>query len=89
MTLYVTSNLMNVVPSSQEHRTEMDARAGTFQAFELLGQQLLQNQHYASEDVQVKLEELAKSREELEQWVAIIIHYFFIFDVDGLALLSF
>lgn len=45
----------------------MDARAGTFQAFELLGQQLLQNQHFASEDVQLKLEELAKSREELEQ----------------------
>lgn len=55
----------------QEHRTEMDARAGTFQAFELLGQQLLQNQHFASDDVQQKLEELAKSREELEQaWIA-------------------
>ncbi|BFZ06026.1 hypothetical protein BsWGS_09066 [Bradybaena similaris] len=55
----------------EEHRTEMDARAGTFQAFELLGQQLLQNQHFASEDVQQKLEELAKSREELEQaWIA-------------------
>ncbi|GFO16769.1 spectrin alpha chain [Plakobranchus ocellatus] len=55
----------------EEHRTEMDARAGTFQAFELLGQQLLQNQHFASDDVQQKLEELAKSREELEQaWIA-------------------
>jgi len=55
----------------QEHRTEMDARAGTFQAFELLGQQLLQHQHYASEDVQHKLEELARSREDLEQaWIA-------------------
>ncbi|XP_059141379.1 spectrin alpha chain-like isoform X3 [Physella acuta] len=55
----------------EEHRTEMDARAGTFQAFELLGQQLLQNQHYASDDVQQKLEELARSREELEQaWIA-------------------
>ena len=52
---------------TQEHRTEIDARAGTFQAFELLGQQLLQNQHYASDDVQEKLEELAKAREELEQ----------------------
>ncbi|KAL8606296.1 hypothetical protein ACOMHN_024191 [Nucella lapillus] len=51
----------------QEHRTEIDARAGTFQAFESLGQQLLQNQHYASDDVQDKLEQLAKSREELEQ----------------------
>ncbi|KAK6196167.1 hypothetical protein SNE40_001445 [Patella caerulea] len=55
----------------QEHRTEIDARAGTFQAFELLGQQLLQNQHYASDDVQTKLEELAKAREELEQaWIS-------------------
>ncbi|KAK7095430.1 spectrin alpha chain-like isoform X3 [Littorina saxatilis] len=54
----------------EEHRTEIDARAGTFQAFELLGQQLLQNQHYASDDVQEKLEELAKAREELEQaWI--------------------
>ena len=26
----------------QEHRNEIDARAGTFQAFELFGQQLLQ-----------------------------------------------
>ncbi|XP_041369234.1 spectrin alpha chain-like isoform X2 [Gigantopelta aegis] len=55
----------------QEHRTEIDARAGTFQAFELLGQQLLQNSHYASDDVQQKLEELAKAREELEQaWIS-------------------
>lgn len=54
----------------QEHRTEIDARAGTFQAFEMLGQQLLQNQHYASGEVQQKLEDLAKSRQELEQaWI--------------------
>ncbi|XP_076454932.1 LOW QUALITY PROTEIN: spectrin alpha chain-like [Babylonia areolata] len=54
----------------EEHRTEMDARAGTFQAFESLGQQLLQNQHYASDDVQDKLEQLARAREELEQaWI--------------------
>lgn len=54
----------------QEHRTEIDARAGTFQAFEMLGQQLLQNQHYASTEVQQKLEDLAKSRQELEQaWI--------------------
>ncbi len=30
----------------QEHRTEIDARAGTFQAFELFGQQLLQVSNY-------------------------------------------
>ncbi|XP_052790869.1 spectrin alpha chain-like isoform X11 [Mya arenaria] len=54
----------------QEHRTEIDARSGTFQAFETFGQQLLHNQHYASEDVRVRLEELAEAREDLEQaWI--------------------
>lgn len=51
----------------KEHRTEIDARSGTFQAFEVFGQNLLQNEHYASPDVRNKLEELAKAREELEQ----------------------
>jgi spectrin alpha len=55
----------------QEHRTEIDARAGTFQAFEMFGHQLLQNNHYASDDVRDKLKELADSRELLEQaWLA-------------------
>ncbi|XP_052790863.1 spectrin alpha chain-like isoform X6 [Mya arenaria] len=54
----------------EEHRTEIDARSGTFQAFETFGQQLLHNQHYASEDVRVRLEELAEAREDLEQaWI--------------------
>ena len=51
----------------KEHRTEIDARSGTFQAFETFGQQLLHNQHYASENVRERLEELAAAREELEQ----------------------
>lgn len=55
----------------QEHRTEIDARSGTFQAFEVFGQQLLQNEHYASDDVKNKLDELANAREELEKaWIA-------------------
>lgn len=55
----------------QEHRTEIDARSGTFQAFEVFGQQLLQNEHYASDDVKYKLDELATAREELEKaWIA-------------------
>ncbi|XP_021352010.1 spectrin alpha chain-like [Mizuhopecten yessoensis] len=54
-----------------EHRTEIDARSGTFQAFELFGRNLLHSEHYASDDVNGKLEELAKAREELEQaWIA-------------------
>merc|ERR1712037_779256 len=40
----------------QEHRTEIDARSGTFQAFELFGQQLLQANHYASTEVQERID---------------------------------
>ncbi|XP_060810568.1 spectrin alpha chain [Amyelois transitella] len=55
----------------QEHRTEMDARAGTFQALELFGQQLLQGGHYASVDIQEKLNSMGDARQELEKaWVA-------------------
>lgn len=51
----------------QEHRTEIDARAGTFQAFEMFGNQLLQNSHYASDEVKDKLENLAQARDALEK----------------------
>lgn len=54
----------------QEHRTEMDARAGTFQALELFGQQLLQGGHYASVDIQEKLNSMTDARQDLEKaWV--------------------
>merc|ERR1719394_446134 len=55
----------------QEHRTEIDARSGTFQAFELFGQQLLQANHYASDQVQERLESMSDAREDLEKaWIA-------------------
>ncbi|KAB7494812.1 Spectrin alpha chain [Armadillidium nasatum] len=55
----------------QEHRTEIDARAGTFQAFELFGQQLLQTGHFASPEVQEKLDAMNEARQELERaWIA-------------------
>lgn len=55
----------------KEHRMEIDARGGTFQAFEMFGHQLLQNEHYASDDVKSKLEELAEARQNLEKaWIA-------------------
>lgn len=53
--------------TKQEHRTEMDARAGTFQALELFGQQLLQGGHYASVDIQEKLNNMGDARQELEK----------------------
>jgi len=48
---------------------EIDARGGTFQAFELFGQQLLDKNHYASDEVRAKLEELADARRNLEKSV--------------------
>uniref|UniRef100_A0A8C5QUK2 Spectrin alpha chain, non-erythrocytic 1 n=1 Tax=Leptobrachium leishanense TaxID=445787 RepID=A0A8C5QUK2_9ANUR len=54
----------------QEHRTEIDARTGTFQAFEHLGQQLLARGHYASPEIKDKLDILDQERASLEKaWV--------------------
>ncbi|XP_051167041.1 spectrin alpha chain [Leptopilina boulardi] len=54
----------------QEHRMEIDARAGTFQSFDLFGQQLLQSSHYASLEIQEKLDSMAEARQELEKaWI--------------------
>ena len=54
----------------QEHRTEIDARAGTFQAFEQFGQQLLARGHYASPEIKEKLDILDQERTDLEKaWV--------------------
>ena len=55
----------------QEHGTEIDARSGTFQAFELFGQHLLQADHFAAPEVQEKLEGMSDAREDLEKaWIA-------------------
>lgn len=51
----------------KEHRTEIDARTGTFQTFEMFGQQLLQSGHYASVEIQEKLESMTEARQELEE----------------------
>ncbi|XP_071155968.1 spectrin alpha chain-like isoform X8 [Mytilus edulis] len=68
---YGITNLPGEDDLDEEHRTEIDARSGTFQAFEVFGQQLLHNEHYASDDVKTKLDELANAREELEKaWIA-------------------
>lgn len=53
--------------SWQEHRTEIDARAGTFQAFEQFGQQLLARGHYASPEIKEKLDILDQERADLEK----------------------
>lgn len=51
----------------QEYRAEIDARDSTFQAFDEFGRELLEKEHYASPDIQEKLEKLAEERDELER----------------------
>ncbi|XP_077865919.1 spectrin alpha chain, non-erythrocytic 1-like [Saccoglossus kowalevskii] len=50
----------------QELRSEIEARAGNFQAFETFGQQLIRNDHYASPEIQDKLNQLNNEREQLD-----------------------
>lgn len=55
----------------QDYRTEIDARAGTFQAFEQFGDQLIQNRHYASEDIKQRQRDVQQALRNLEDaWVA-------------------
>jgi hypothetical protein len=44
---------------------EIDARGETFQEFEDFGNQLIQNQHYESESIREKLEEMQRVRDGL------------------------
>lgn len=54
----------------QDYRTEIDARAGTFQAFEQFGDQLIQNRHYATEDIKQRQQDVQDALRKLEDaWV--------------------
>lgn len=54
----------------QDYRTEIDARAGTFTAFDQFGAQLTQNRHYASDQIRERQAEVERARADLEAaWV--------------------
>lgn len=54
----------------QDYRTEIDARAATFQAFEQFGNQLINSRHYASDDVAQRMRDVTDARRQLEEaWV--------------------
>ena len=55
----------------QELHSEIEARAGSFQNFEAFGTQLLQNNHYASPEIQEKLDTLQTERDTLDKSVII------------------
>jgi len=51
----------------QELRTEIDARGAAFSAFEAFGGQLLVKQHFASAEIEDKLQSLKKDRDAVEK----------------------
>jgi spectrin alpha len=54
----------------QDYRTEIDARAGTFQAFEQFGDQLISSRHYASDDIKQRQQDVQQALKNLEDaWV--------------------
>ncbi|KAL5964977.1 Spectrin alpha chain [Taenia solium] len=48
-----------------EHRAEIDARAGTFDNFDAFGHELLENKHYASPEIEKRIEETLVARDNL------------------------
>merc|ERR1712223_1825139 len=53
-----------------EYRSEIDSKEPSFQAFQFLSQLLLQNNHYASKEIQEKMKSMNLQRKDLETaWV--------------------
>lgn len=52
----------------QEHQAEIDARSGTFQNFEDFGKELLKTGHYAEDEIKEKLQSIANSKEQLNEY---------------------
>ena len=55
---------MNV---TQEHQTEVDGHEGGFHSLEASGQQLLASRHFASVEIQEKMDTLQRERGTLQR----------------------
>ncbi len=62
-----TSGAETLLERHQEHRTEIDTRAAAFNAFDSFGGQLLARQHFASSEIQDKMQLLKKDRNTIEK----------------------
>lgn len=62
-----TSGAETLLERHQEHRTEIDTRAAAFNAFDSFGGQLLVRQHFASAEIQDKMQSLKKDRATVEK----------------------
>ncbi|CDI97721.1 Spectrin alpha actinin [Echinococcus multilocularis] len=54
-----------LIERHQEHRAEIDARAGTFDNFDAFGHELVENKHYASPEIEKRIEETRVARGNL------------------------
>ena len=54
-----------LIERHQEHRAEIDARASTFDNFDAFGHELLENKHYASPEIEERIQEIRVARENL------------------------
>ena len=62
-----TSGAEMLLERHQEHRTEIDAKAAAFNAFDSFGSQLLLRQHFASSEIQDKMQLLKRDRAAVEK----------------------
>ncbi|XP_037389644.1 spectrin family protein isoform X2 [Pygocentrus nattereri] len=56
-----------VIANHQDIKAEIEARAGNFTACTDMGNTLLNNNHYASDEIREKLEQLQEKRDEISQ----------------------
>ncbi len=54
-----------LIERHQEHRAEIDARTSTFDNFDAFGHELLENKHYASPEIQERIEATRVARDNL------------------------
>lgn len=64
-----TSGAETLLERHQEHRTEIDTKTSAFNAFDSFGGQLLARQHFASSEIQDKMDMMKKDRTAVEKWV--------------------
>ena len=62
-----TSGAETLLERHQEHRTEIDTKTSAFNVFDSFGGQLLARQHFASSEIQDKMDMMKKDRAAVEK----------------------
>jgi spectrin alpha len=56
-----------LIQRHKEHRQEIDLRDGVFRTFNNFGQELISGRHYASKEIQEKIDHIAEARKALDK----------------------